>query len=134
MTPAQLAEAAETFVGVRFRLHGRNPATGLDCIGLFSAAMAKAGSACQLPTGYPLRVIDLEHWLPDPARLGFDGAQAPFRPGDVIMLRPSIGQFHLAIAGPAGWIHAHAGLRRIVRQPDLPSGTLVHHWRLTPPT
>jgi hypothetical protein len=27
-----LANAAAGFLGVRFRLHGRDPATGLDCI------------------------------------------------------------------------------------------------------
>lgn len=134
MTPATLAEAAETFVGTRFRLHGRNPATGLDCIGLFSASMTQAGSACPVPTGYPMRVLDLAQWLPDPAIFGLLDAEPPFQPGDVAMLRPSVGQFHLAIAGRFGWVHAHAGLRRVVRQPDLPSGDLVHHWRLIPPT
>lgn len=133
MTPAALAEAAEALIGTRFRLHGRNPSTGLDCIGLFAAAMAAAGPGCSVPTGYPLRMLDVARWLPDPAGFGLGDAESPFKPGDVVMLRPSVGQFHLAIAGQTGWVHAHAGLRRVVRQPNLPSGHLVHHWRLIPP-
>ena len=33
MSAQALAEAAAALVGSRFRLHGRDPATGLDCIG-----------------------------------------------------------------------------------------------------
>ena len=36
---AKLAAAALTLVGSPWRLHGRNPATGLDCIGLLGAAL-----------------------------------------------------------------------------------------------
>ncbi|NCU12457.1 MAG: hypothetical protein GXC70_09960, partial [Sphingomonadaceae bacterium] len=44
-------------------------------------------------------------------------------------------QFHLAIAAPAtGWVHAHAGLRRVVCQPQIPDGRIIHHWRLRPPS
>lgn len=132
MTPGRLAEAAEALVGTRFRLHGRNPATGLDCIGLFAASLARAGSECVVPSGYSLRVRDLSLWLPDRAIYGLHDAQLPFQPGDVAFLRPSPGQYHLAIAGRSGWVHAHAGLRRVVYQTDLPSGDLIHHWRLTP--
>jgi cell wall-associated NlpC family hydrolase len=133
MTAAALAAAAKVLVGTRFRLHGRDPATGLDCIGLFGAAMAASGRPLTLPTGYPLRLRALHGWLPDPAELGFTATEPPFAPGDVVMLVPGPAQFHLAIAAPdLGWVHAHAGLRKVVHDAALPMGTLIHHWRLLP--
>ena len=131
MTPARLAREAEALLDTRFRLHGRDPATGVDCIGLLVAAMARGGQMIAVPTGYPLRLRDLAQWLPDPAACGFSAAQGPFRAGDVVMLQPGPAQFHLAIADRTlGWIHAHAGLRRVVREGALPAGTITAHWRL----
>ena len=131
VTPARLARAAKDLIGTRFRLHGRDPATGLDCIGLLVAAMARGGQPIAVPTGYPLRLRDLTQWLPDPAACGFAEACKPFRAGDVVMIQPGPAQFHLAIADRAlGWIHAHAGLRRVVREAALPAGTITAHWRL----
>ena len=131
MTPLRLAHAAEALVGTPFRLHGRDLATGLDCIGLLAVAMACAGEPIALPTGYPLRLRDLAMWMPRPATLGFAKARGPFRPGDVVMLQPGAAQFHLAIADRTlGWVHAHAGLRRVVRDAALPAGTIAIHWRL----
>lgn len=133
MSASALAAAAEALVGTQFRLHGRDPATGLDCIGLFGAAMAANGRPLALPTGYPLRLRELHGWLPDPAAYGFTLTGPPFAPGDVVMLRPGPAQFHLAIAAPdLGWVHAHAGLRQVVHDSALPAGTLIHHWRLLP--
>lgn len=131
MTPARLAREAEALIGARFRLHGRDAATGLDCIGLFGAAMAGGGRPITLPTGYPLRLRDLALWLPDPTALGFGNARGPVRPGDVILLQPGPAQFHLAIADRTlGWVHAHAGLRCVVRDAALPGDQIVSHWRL----
>ena len=131
MTSLQLARKAGDLIGTPFRLHGREPETGLDCIGLLSAAMAAGNRPITLPTGYPLRLRDLAQWLPDPATLGFAEARGTFRPGDVVMLQPGAAQFHLAIADRTlGWVHAHAGLRRVVRDAALPLGTIAIHWRL----
>ena len=139
MTPQRhaserLAQAAEQLVGTPFRLHGRDPATGLDCIGLFAAAMALAGRPVDVPNGYTLRLRNLAQWLPDPALCGFAVTAGPPQPGDAVLLRPGPGQVHLAIAASAsGWIHAHAGLRRVVRDPQLPAGALITSWRLLTP-
>jgi hypothetical protein len=135
MTPAMLAQAAQDLVGVPWRLHGRDPQHGLDCIGLLAAALGHAGPPVLLPTGYPLRLARLDGWLPDPASLGFTPAAGPVRPGDVLLIQPGPAQFHLAIAAPqppGGWLHAHAGVRRVVHTPDLPPGSRCGHWRLIP--
>lgn len=132
MTPRRLAREAEALVGTPFRLHGRDPATGLDCLGLLAAAMARAGRTITLPTGYSLRVLRLDAWLPDPLTCGLRPARGRFVPGDVVLLQPSPVQFHIAIADRRlGWIHAHAGLRKVVRDAGLPDGQIIHHWRLT---
>lgn len=133
MNGTALARAAASLVGTPFRLHGRDPQHGLDCIGLFVAAMASCGRAVKVPAGYALRLSRPADWLPDPASYGFETVRTPCLPGDVVILSPGPAQLHLAIRGPVdGWVHAHAGLRRVVIQPARPAGELLGHWRLTP--
>lgn len=126
-----MAQAAERLIGAPFRLHGRDPATGLDCIGVLAAAARACGLAVNWPTGYPLRLSRLDAWLPPPQALGFTEVSGPVEPGDAIMLTPGPAQFHIAIAAQGGgWIHAHAGLRRVVLTPELPAGPIIAHWRI----
>lgn len=133
MSGAALAKAALDLAGTRFRLHGRNPASGLDCIGLLEAALMQIGRPARLPQGYRLRLASLERWLPDPGVLGFANSEGAIEPGDVLLLTPSPGQFHLAIAISEGrCVHANAGLRRVVEAPELPEAEVLHHWRLLP--
>lgn len=40
-----ISEAAKSFVGTRFLHQGRDPASGLDCVGVWVAALRKAGFA-----------------------------------------------------------------------------------------
>ena len=39
--PEDFARAAEALAGARFRLHGRDRSTGLDCVGLVGLALAE---------------------------------------------------------------------------------------------
>lgn len=126
-----LARAAERLVGTRYRLHGRDPATGLDCIGLLSAALAGIGRRHVLPTGYTLRTREATALEETARACGFAPAASPARPGDVAFLRVAPCQFHLAIAGDRQtFIHAHAGLRRVVAAPSLGDWLVVSTWRL----
>lgn len=135
LTPTTLAEAAQGLVGAPFRLHGRDPATGLDCVGVLAAALHACGVNVELPSGYRLRMGSIDAWLPAPDSLGFAASTGPVEPGDVVMQKLGAAQFHLAIAvDDAAWIHAHAGLRRVVRTSALPQGPVVHHWRASPTT
>ena len=130
MTGNELADAALTLIGAPFRLHGRDPATGLDCIGVFSAALAICGVRVRLPNTYRLRGAT----LPDLARfaqhLDFERTTAAVQRGDVLFARPGPVQFHLMIAtGGERYVHAHAGLRRVVLSPR-PADWLVEQvWR-----
>lgn len=133
MTGADLAAAAAALAGTRFRLHGRDPATGIDCVGLLEAALKNCGSRTILPRGYTMRTARPERWIGNPAVYGFVEAAGSFQPGDVILLAVGPAQSHIAIAGPdQSWVHAHAGLRRVVVAPHRPEGRLTHHWRLSP--
>lgn len=136
MTPAisgrDLARAAAALVGTPFRLNGRNPRYGLDCVGLLGAALARCGRLVVLPLGYSLHIADLDRWLPDPAAIGLVPAPGDTQAGDIILLTPGPGQVHLVLAGlQQDFIHAHAGLRRVVRSPQRPDGASIGAWRLT---
>lgn len=134
MTGAVLAQAAEQFVGAPFRLHGRDPRTGLDCIGLLEAAFDSCGMSTKLPTGYSLRTGRWQGLELHAERLGFVPCKIPAKPGDVCLLQPSPVQMHFAIVSttPGLMVEAHAGLRRVVISPLPDATTLAGLWRLTP--
>jgi len=127
----RLAHAAEQFVGAPFRLHGRDPRTGLDCVGLVYASLLAIGFKPRAPEGYALRNADPRRWFAHAGLSGLTSTHGTVRPGDVFLTSPSPGQFHLAISsGRATAIHAHAGLRRVVRQPMTLTPVASGHWRL----
>lgn len=133
MTGMELAEAARTLVGTAFQLHGRDPMVGLDCVGVLSAACAALGHPARLPNGYPLRMCRMPEVSGLVASLGLKPASGVILAGDVLILRPSSCQFHLAIAADGRTvIHAHAGLRKVVVSP-LDGWPVAAHWRLQPP-
>lgn len=126
-----VAQAALGLVGCQFRLHGRDPETGLDCIGLAHAALAAAGCEPVAPRGYALRNVAVDAWLPAAAQSGLIAASGPVRTGDILLLALGYAQHHLVIAVDGGSVvHAHAGLRRVVRQPRDPAWQIEAAWRL----
>lgn len=131
MTGEDLARAAEELAGVPFRLHGRDPATGLDCVGVVAAAFAACGRRPRKPHGYGLRNRAVDGWLALAEDAGLVNAQGGQRPGDVVLVRPGPGQHHLLVvlAGDR-FVHAHAGLRRVVIQPGPLSWPIERRWRL----
>jgi cell wall-associated NlpC family hydrolase len=131
MSSAALALAAESLVGVPFRMHGRDPQHGLDCVGLLEVALRRIGRAAVLPRHYSLRVREPFAWLPDPAELGFVIAGPRSEPGDVLLVRPGPMQAHVMIVAADGAaIHAHAGLRRVVKAPFDRTAPIIARWRL----
>lgn len=133
LSAENLARAAMDLVGAPFRLHGRDVRCGLDCVGVLSVCLARCGSRADLPNGYPMRMTAPDSCLPPPEQFGFAQAMPPYRTGDVVMQRAGPAQFHIAIrvAGER-WVHAHAGLRRVVLSPSLGDHPVVHHWRVAP--
>jgi cell wall-associated NlpC family hydrolase len=127
-----VARRAESLVGTRFRLHGRDPSTGLDCLGLVGECLAAAGCPIRLPTGYRLRNYRCEAWLQQVDLSGLVPIESPDRRGDIVLIKPSIGQHHCLITTGSGhMIHAHAHLRRVVRQCLPDRLQMIAGWRLT---
>lgn len=128
-----LARAALGMVGCPFRLHGRDPVSGLDCVGLVAAALAATGATPMAPTGYGLRNLGVDPWLPLAASSGLVPASGPVRAGDILLITLGFAQHHLAIAIDASCVvHAHAGLRRVVEQPRDPAWHISAQWRIAP--
>lgn len=123
--------AALALVGTRFRLHGRDPATGLDCVGLVAAAHRAAGHGpAWVPDRYALHGPGEDaarRWLAAAGLVAVTGLRAA---GDVALCDMGLGQLHLLLLGPAGQVHAHAGLRRVVLMPGDVPGRLIGRWRL----
>jgi hypothetical protein len=62
---------------------------------------------------------------------GLAAAAEPVRPGDVLLVQCSLVQLHLLVAAePDRFVHAHAGLRRVVVSPADPAWRVIGHWRL----
>lgn len=127
----ELAAAASKFIGVAFRLSGRDPTVGLDCIGLVVASLRAIGIQVADPAGYALRNRAIGRWLKCAGQSSLTLVRAPIERGDVLMVRTGPQQHHVLIADtPATAIHAHAGLRRVVRQPLAKGQRVEAHWRL----
>lgn len=125
-----LAEAALGLVGTPFRLHGRDPATGLDCVGLVAEALRRAGARPVVPEGYRLRTLSVGRWLDFAAPSGLEPVDEG---GDVLLLRVHPVQPHLAVALPGGLVHAHAGFGRVTFLPGPPPWPVERRWRFRNP-
>lgn len=124
-----IATRARALVGTPFRPQGRDPRLGLDCVGTAAEAAGIAGG--RLCRDYALRgasLAQVEHGLCDLGCVPVPGAAA--EPGDVIVCRAGPDQIHLAIATEAGFVHADAGLRKVVERPGAVPWPVLGVWRL----
>ena len=114
--PSLIAQKAIALCGRAFRLHGRDEAHGLDCIGLVHACLDHAGLRCDPPNGYSIRAGSPERISEFLTGLGL----ARLRPGqamqsgDIVLVRPGALQLHLMVRAAGGFVHAHAGIGRVV--------------------
>ena len=126
----RFASEAEGLVGSPFRLHGRDPEHGLDCVGVALVALRRCGIGAPDTGGYTLRLGEPARFAQRARGYGFEPACGNLLPGDLVFLRPSPCQLHLAIVSMQGGIvHAHAGLRRVVHQPPIDDWAQQSHWR-----
>lgn len=126
---AAVAARARSLVGTRFRPQGRRPEIGLDCVGL-AAAAAEVGAE-RLPADYDLKGQNLaliEHALCDLGCAPVPGF-AP-EPGDVVVCAVGPAHFHVLVATGEGFVHADAGMRRVVERPAPLPWPAVGVWRL----
>ncbi|WP_114521036.1 NlpC/P60 family protein [Altererythrobacter sp. ZODW24] len=132
-TGEAVASFAETLIGTPFRLHGRDPKTGIDCVGVVIMSLASGAGINIDPGSYDLRNLDISSGC-----LAADSANLikvakrtePTEPGDIILVKSGPAAFHLLIASFADqFIHAHAGLRRVVSMPGPLRWPVIHIWR-----
>jgi murein DD-endopeptidase / murein LD-carboxypeptidase len=113
---------ARGLVGVRFRAQGRDPAYGLDCLGLALAAYAIPSEAVR--RDYRLRGDHKREVLA--GATGFRRvSRAQRRAGDLLLLEARAGQTHLAVWTGDGFVHADARLGKVVETPGEPGWPVV---------
>lgn len=124
---ARIVDRARALVGSPFRPQGRSLTTGLDCIGL--AALALHVPLDQVRRDYRLRggnSGDVEFAL---ERFCSQLAVRNAVPGDLLLARPGAAQLHLLILTEGGYIHADAGLGRVVEVPGAVPWPVLSAWR-----
>lgn len=130
MSASERAVAAvQGAVGARFRLHGRDPAYGLDCIGVGALALRAVGYEGEIPGGYVLRHTETIGFVALIDAGAMTHVDDPM-PGDLMLCASGPAQFHVAVKVPGGFVHADAMLRRVVERPGMPPWPLVAAWRL----
>ncbi|MBO9574508.1 MAG: C40 family peptidase [Sphingobium sp.] len=127
----QIAAEALTLVGAPFRLRGRDPDMGLDCVGLVMVAARRAGLTVSEPPAYRLHGTSRARAETLLAHNGLvpAGCEAP---GDVLLVESGPMQLHLMIRAAAGHVHAHAGLGRVVLMPPPAPWPVLGIWRVIP--
>ena len=128
----RFAAAADALVGTPFRFRGRDRATGLDCVGVVLAALADIGRKPAQLGGYAMRQAHPDHHIDVALACGFQPYDGPeLVPGDLLLVNPGPAQVHLLVfAGKRGFVHAHAGLGKVVRSPAPCPWSIAYIWRL----
>ena len=127
---AALWQAALGLVGTPFRYHGHDPAGGLDCAGLVAEACRRAGH----PPPQRLPRYAIRATAADQARqwIVAAGLIARAQPGatDIVLTDAGAGQLHLILATRTAFIHAHAGIGRVVLVPGTADWPVLARWGL----
>lgn len=118
----QIVARARGCVGARFRPYGRDPALGLDCVGVAAIAFGRTEIAA-----YALRSADVRAADAALVKAGLRRI-ATAEAGDLALLQAAPTQLHLAVLTDIGFVHADTGLGRIVETPGRPDG-LLSAWR-----
>jgi hypothetical protein len=115
-------------IGVRFRAQGRSVEHGLDCIGV--ARMASGTSETGGRRHYCLRASDPEIANGEFEACGFLRlAPCEAEAGDLLLVRPGPDRLHVVILTDLGYLHADAGLRRVVEVPGAVPWPVLSAWR-----
>ncbi len=125
-----VADAARALVGVRFRPQGRDPWFGLDCVGLVVAALAGVGIRIDAPRDYPQRGGDAAAIAASADGAGLRRiAASAAGVGAILLVESGPAQLHLVVLTAGGYVHADAGLRRVVEVPGRPGWRVIGAWR-----
>jgi cell wall-associated NlpC family hydrolase len=126
-----IAKRAFEQIGTPFRLHGRSAGLCLDCVGLVAHAINQKSRHDLVPGDYTIRGLhkaQIKSFFGKPV---FNEVQvASLQSGDIVAVNCSLRQSHLMIRVEEGWVHAHAGLGRIVFTPDPIAWPIWGAWRV----
>jgi cell wall-associated NlpC family hydrolase len=125
---AAIVAAAQAAVGTRFRPQGRVANLGLDCVGVALLAARAAGVVLDAVPPYAINGDHGDRLDRVLAAIGCERVLTAL-PGDLLVVAPAPGRRHLAVVVPAGVIHAHAGLGRVVEGPLDPAWIILGVWR-----
>ena len=121
MSGDDVVARARTLIGAAFRPGGRDPAFGLDCVGVVASAVGQSA-----PAAIDEREADAIAAL---AAAGLGPVHGRNAPGDVVLCRPAPRRLHLIVLTDFGFVHADAGLRRVVERPGEPPWPVVAVFR-----
>lgn len=120
------AARAQALAGTRFRVQGRGPG-GLDCVGVVLATFDIPSAPVR--HDYRMRGEHLGE-LREQLELHFRRVgRTALRAGDVMLLLAGEQRPHLAVRTKRGFVHAHAGVRRVVETPGMPEWPLLGAYR-----
>lgn len=128
----EIASAARKYLGVPFRLHGREASIGLDCIGLAIRVLTEIGMNVASPPRYRIANRSDKLWVDhlQSANLRRLDDEAKHMVGDIWLVRPGVCRLHLLIGTETGFIHADGGLGCVVEMPA-PCRWPIHSiWRI----
>ncbi|HEX8445131.1 MAG TPA: peptidoglycan endopeptidase [Sphingomonas sp.] len=117
---------ARACIGVRFRPQGRDPAFGLDCVGLI--AVAGAVPPGRVPARYAMRGGTAAAIIATIGQAGLRRIMVA-EPGDVMLAEAGPRQFHLLMSTDIGFVHADAGIGRVVEVPGAVPWPVLAMWR-----
>jgi murein DD-endopeptidase / murein LD-carboxypeptidase len=122
-----IAARATAEIGTPFRLHGRTSRVALDCVGLVAVAIQRS----DVPGNYSLKgdfsEIIRTYMEQNAAMVSSNRVLAD---GDVALVGCALNQQHLMVRANNGWVHAHAGLGRVVHMPDPSPWPIIGLWRI----
>lgn len=120
-------DRARSLVGVPFRAQGRDPKIGLDCVGLTLHAFCLPKQ--HIRSDYRLRGDHAKEIREGFRSMFEEVSHSRSRPGDVLVLQVARDQLHLAIFCGRSFIHADAGIRRVVETPGQPCWPVLATFR-----
>lgn len=127
----QIAAHAKSLIGTPFRFGGREPSSGLDCVGVVLESLKHVGIAAGLTPQYRLRNSSMAELRAYAAALRLAEVEDDLLAGDILVAQPAAAMLHLAIRVEASSaVHAHAGLRRVTLSPLPLPWPLLACWRL----
>lgn len=123
-----IAGRAFQHIGTTFRLFGRDPEWAVDCVGLTAAVLEiEENWSYSLKGDYLQMVADCletRHFR----KIG-NGTRP--KDGDIALALCAPRQQHLLIRANGGWVHAHAGLGRVVHTPGDCPWPIIALWRIS---